>query len=514
MVTGAPGRWPGSNRRAPLLAGLAVLVVAVSSIAAGAWWGFPVQDDTYMIRLLRMGGPNLILAEHPDRPIAGFLIGSCARIAGESRPLYIAVGLLFWCALAAEGAGLWIRLFPGWSRAWPAVALAVVAPVISQVQFTTLTTVVPCVLPVVLVLAAMLTVLRGADAGMGTGARIAAVVLCACAGAVSEYSLAAVSGAATYLFLRARWRGGLTLGAGVGIGYVVYRALGHMAARATTDPDVQLEVLVRNGWSVPLRILSAAWTCIVGSWGVAVSELRIEWSSKSTLVAAVVALALAACVAAVRVDRGSPDAPERGAGNLLALVAAVIVGLVPAFVLREFPLRRIYETRFFVPVLVFASCSTLAGLLYLSRPRLRALVVLSIVLICADRLVIRAVEEKRLKWGLERIGQDLRPLVGDAAGLVVVVVPARFAMSPEETMTKVTYAWGFPQAGRLWMMGAEEAKGLFGPRAGCRSATTLDMGPQVIRWPRADEPVRLVLWDASHTEQPDLEPYYRGCVAR
>jgi hypothetical protein len=33
----------------------------------------------------------------------------------------------------------------------------------------------------------------------------------------------------------------------------------------------------------------------------------------------------------------------------------------------------------------------------------------------------------------------------------------------------------------------------------------------IIRWPRADEPVRLVLWDQGDFQDLDPEPYYRGC---
>jgi hypothetical protein len=500
------------DRRSQLLIGLVLFVLAASTIAAGAWWGFPVQDDVYMIRLLRMGGPNLILAEHPDRPVVGLLMASCVRIAGEHRILYIAVGLLFWLVLAAEGAQLWIRLFPEWPRAWPVVALAVVAPVLTLVQFTTLTTVFPCVLPVVLVLAALLILLNRLDVGVGAGTRIATVLLSACAAVVSEYALATAVAAATLLLLRRRWRGALTLLAGVSLGYVVFRAITEVTVRTYTDPDVQLEAVLRKPWSAPIRTLAAAWDCMVGSWGRAASDLRIEWSSKSTVLAAGVALAAAGCVAALSWNRGSVDLPDRAGGTLVEIIAAVIAGLVPAFVIRDFPLIRTYETRFFLPVLVFASCATVAGLLYLTRPRFAPLLLSAVVFICSDRLVLRAIEEKRLQSGLERIGERLRPLV-DGEGLVVVVSQARIDMSPEERMTKATYRWRFPQAGRLWFMRPDQAKTLLGPRTGCRRAESLHLKLQILRW-RIDQPIRLALWDASDSDEPDLEPYFRGCPTR
>jgi hypothetical protein len=513
------------SRRIELLVGLALLVLVSSTLAAGAWWGFPVQDDTYMIRLLRLGGPGLILAEHADRPVVGRLIAGCVRLVGEHRAPYIAVGLLFWMGLAAEGALLWIRLFPEWSYAWPAVALAVVAPVVTLVQFTTLTTVFPCVLPVVLVLAGLLVLLGRPEAGVGAGTRIAAALLAASAAVVSEYALATALAAATYLLLRRRWRGALSLLAGVSVGYAVFRAISDVTLRMTTDPDVQLETVLQQPWSPPLRTLSAAWDCIVGSWGRAAAGLQIEWASKSTLFAAGVALAAAICAAALRMDRAAADPPGSVGGRLLAVIAAVIAGLAPAFVIRSFPLSRVFETRYFLPVLVFASCATVAGLLSLARPRFASLVLLAVVFLSVDRLVLRAIEEKRLQSELERFGDRVRPFVGREEGLVVVVTPDRIGVSPEETMAKATYRWAFPQAGRFWIVRSAYAEARFGPRSGCRRVESLPVAPsrragargrleQVIRWPHADEPIRLILWDASHSDEADLEPYFRGCPAR
>lgn len=500
-----------SDRRLQLLVGLALLVLTTSTIAVGAWWGFPVQDDNYMIRLLRMGGPNLILAEHQDRPVMGHLIAACVRLAGERPALYIAIGLVLWMCLALEAALLWIRLFPEWPHAWPAVALAVVAPVVTLVQFTTLTTVVPCVLPVVLVLAALLFVLSRPDAGVGAGTRIATALLGASAAVVSEYALATVFAAATLLLLRRRWRGALSLLAGVSVGYVVFRAISEVTVRATTDPDIQLERILRSP-SAPFRILGAAWDCMVGSWGRAASDLRIEWDSKSTLLAAGVALAAAVCASALRTDRSAADPAERVGGRLLALIAAVIAGLVPTFVIRSFPLTREFETRFFLPVLIFASCATVAGLLSLARPRFASLVSLAVVFLCVDLLVLRAFQEKRLQAGLQRFGERVRPFVGDEGGLVVLVSTTRVGLSAEETMAEATYRWAFPQAGRLDIVRPNTAVELFGPRSGCRSTASLRLDPDIIRWPRAKEPIRLVLWDAAHADEPDPEPYFRGCL--
>jgi len=508
-----------ADRRIQVLVGLALGALVVSTIAAGMWWGFPVQDDSLMIRLLRMGGPPLIVAEHPDRPVFGHLLATCARIAGEHRLLYVAIGLLLWLVLAAEAALLWIRLFPEWFHAWPAVALAVVAPVVTFVQFTTLTTVFPCVLPVVFVIAALLIVLSRPDDRLDAGTRIAAALLVACGAVVSEYALAAVAAAATFLLLSRRWRSSLTFLAGVSLGYVVFRAISDVTVRVHTDPAVQLERLQRKPWPVPFRTLSAAWSCAVGSWGRAASDFRIEWDSRSTLLAACCALAVAGGVAALSWNRVPVDRPEGIGGRLLALIAAAIAGLTPVFFISKFPLKLTYETRYFLPVLVFTSCATVAGLLHFTWPRYAPLALFAVVFLAADRLVLGAIEEKRLQAELERIGeQRLRPLVGKEEGLVVIVSTGDIEsggrlreIPPEERMAKETYPWPYPDFGRLWVVRPATAAAFFGPRSGCRRAESLHLEPREIRCTRADEPIRLILWDNSQSDEPDLEPYFRGC---
>ncbi len=467
-----------------------------------------------MIRLLRLGGPSFILTENVDRPVVGRLVAACVRIAGEDRSLYIAIGLLFWLGLAAEGAFLWIRLFPRQSFAWPAVALAILAPIVTIVQFTTITTVFPCVVPVVLVLAALLILLSRPDDELGLLTRVAAGFLAASAAVISEYALATAAAAAALLVLRRYWLGALTVGAGVSLGYVVFRAISDVTVRVTTDPAIQLESILRKPLSAPFRILAAAWDCLVGSWGRAVSDLQIQWSSKSTLLATGVALAVAVSVVALRGSRASVDSPDPVGSNLLPVIGAVVAGLVPTFAIWRFPLTRVYETRYFLPILVFASCATIAGCLRLSRPRYAPIVLFVFLFVGVDRLILRAIEEKRLQTELEQFGERMRPFVGEEKGLVILVSPGRDGISPEETMAKATYPWHFPQAGRLWIVPPSGAEARFGPRSGCRSVESLRLEPRVIRWPRSDEPIRRVLYDAAHVGGPDPEPYFRGCPAR
>jgi len=100
---------------------LALALFVVATLGYGAWFGFPVQDDTYMIRLLRLGGPARILSDHPDRPVYGFLLAAATGLAGEHRAFYVAIGLAGWLLFAGEAIWFWVLLFPEWASAWPAV---------------------------------------------------------------------------------------------------------------------------------------------------------------------------------------------------------------------------------------------------------------------------------------------------------------------------------------------------------------------------------------------------------
>jgi hypothetical protein len=502
---------PDRRRGLVIVLSLALALFVVGSLGYGAWFGFPVQDDTYMIRLLRLGGPDRIVSEHPDRPVYGVLLAAGARLGGERRAAYVAIGVAGWLLLAGEAIWLWLLLFPEWSSAWPAVGLAVVAPVVACVQFSTLTTLLPCVLPVMLVLLGVLLFLRVSAHDVGWGLGLAAFLLTLAATVLSEYGLATAAAAMAFLILLGRWRSSAWFGAGAAIGYLAFRALGVLSVRKETDPHLQLVGLLSRPWTRPFRVASAAWSAIVGAWGGAASKIQVDWASKSTLLAAVLGVGVASAAVAVwALRRDQPDVPSAGR-RLLALGAGVVAGLYPAITIMGWPMRLIFETRYLLPALVFASCATVALALALARPRRAAAAIFLIAFLAGNALVLRAFEERKLQRLLEAAGRRLESYVGDQSGLVVLVAPDRLGQSKEEVMAKATYRWSFPQASRVLLMRQGDALLRFGPRSGCRPLASVTAWPQVIRWPRAEEPVRVVLWDSGDMESFDPEPYFRGC---
>ena len=176
----------------------------------------------------------------------------------------------------------------------------------------------------------------------------------------------------------------------------------------------------------------------------------------------------AACVATLWRGRAA-DAPPAPVGRrLAALIAAVTVGVAPAVVIKGWPLTRVFESRFFLPVLLMASCATMALLLAVLHSRFASVAILAVTFLAANRLVLGAIEERRLQSTLERFGERVRPLVLAERGLLVVVSPDRLRISEEEEMVKATSRWGSSQRGRLWILRPDEAAAQFGPRSGCR----------------------------------------------
>jgi hypothetical protein len=501
--------------RAPsVFVGCVVAAFILTTLALGSWWGFPVQDDNYMIRLLRRGGPDRIIRDQPERPICAALIAGSARVAGEHRERYILVGLVLWSAFSAVSVRFWRLLFPEWAQAWPAIALAVVAPVLAVVQFTTVTTLYQCLVPVILLLAALVVLLGRSDCGAQWKPRLGVVLLAAAGAALSEYGLAAGGAAAVFLLMRRRWRGTLTLLAGGIAGYAIFRAMSDVHVRKATNPALQIQRLLSRPWPHPFSILTAAWYSVVGAWGRAVSEIRVEWSSKSTILGVLVALLVAGTATALFRHRREGVPGEGIGGRVLALLAAVVAGLAPAVIIQAWPLRLVYETRFTLPVVVFASCATAAILLAVARPELRALAVFALSFVAADRLIVQAFEEKRLQQNLEALGDRVLPFVRQTDGLVVLVSPDRTGQSAVEAMAKATYRWNLSDSDRFWMIRPEDLDPGFQSRTGCPDLRSVRLPPQYLGWPRATDDIAQLLWDPAERSGWSPVPYFPGCFSR
>lgn len=445
----------------------------------------------------------------PDRPVCGVLIQLCTLAADGHKAIYIAIAILSWLWLAAAAAGLWDALFPEWTRASSAVALATVAPIVTRIQFTTVTTVFPVVVPVALVLTALVLLLRNPEGKGGYGNGILAAVMVAGAIVMSEYGLATTIAATTLLLVLRRWHSIVSLSGGAAIGYLVFRAISNVALRGATDPDVQFAQLLRHPWLYPPKVLSSIWYCTIGAWARAASEVALDWNSKSTLLAVLAGLTIAAMTAIFVGERREPEAVDGFRRRLLALVAAVTAGRLPAVIVMGWPAIKIYPSRFQLPILAFASCTIVAVILAVTKPRYRPLALSAFFFLAAYQLVVRAFEQRTLQCELERFGENLRPHMR-SGGLVVVIVPDRLELMQVEIL-KAAEKWSADEANRLWVERPDEALRLFGPRSGCRSLESIHLETPLLRWPLPHDKISRILWAPSSSEKDALEPYFTGC---
>jgi hypothetical protein len=461
---------------------------------------------------MHRGGPALVRAEHPDRPVPGALIALSAQAAGQTTTLYVVMTVAAWLLLGAVAAMLWRALFPEWPEAAPLVALAMVSPLVVRIQFTTVTTLFPVVVPVLLALAALVLVLRRPERGISLGTGSLAAVLFAAAVLTSEYGLATTVSAFVLLLLLRRPRSAMLLAGGAAAGYLGFRLLGDVAVRKATDPDLQLFRLVSDPWPPLFRIASSAWYCTVGAWADAASGLTLNLSSKSTLAAFFAGLAAAALATVPFPFRGgrsgSLEPPAGLRRRLLALPAAVLVGLTPAVIITGWPPLKVYESRFALPIMAFGVCFTVAVVLSVARVERRALVAFFLAFLAAHQLVRMAFEERSLALELDRFGERIRPLLANGNDLTIIVVPDRPSLMSVELL-KAARTWTPEESGRLWFEEPQDAYRVLGPRSSCRDPRTLRLEPPGLRWPMGDGRVSQVLWAASKPGSPEAEPYFR-----
>ena len=437
------------------------------------------------------------------------MLAQTARVFGEHRFLYIMVGLLAWSLLAAETAALWKRLYPELRSLWPVAALASVSPILAHVQFTTVTTVYPCLLPVELVFGAVIVAVSRRD----RLAMVAALLLAATAAAVSEYGVATSLAATAFLLVRREKRSAGTIFIGALAGYAVYRAMSDVAVRRVTNPSLQVSRLVERPLVPIPRIRRPVWDSLVGAWGRAAGRLVLDWNSKSTLIAT--ALALLVALAVVRLARAPavPDGdppPPASRRRLGSLVAAVAAGLIPAVVIKGWPLSHQYDTRILLPVSSFACCATMGILALFVRRRYLPIALALLSFLAADQLVICAWQERRLSIELARTSDALRPLVHRVDGLTVLVTGGWPDRTNEELTGRMTYRWSSEDARRLWIERPDAALDLFGARTACRDLTSLAVDPNDLEWPASDPTIAQLLFDDS-ADGTDFQPYYLDC---
>ena len=482
----------------------------LGALAFGAWTGFPVYDDAYLVLFLREAGVGALAAQHPHRPLFGLLLKWAAEAFGIHRGPYVAMATACWGLLAWQTHRLSRRLLPGAPEPAVLAALLTLTPILVTTQYTTVTTVLPANVPVSLCLAALLICLR--DDAQGDRARLlGAAVLVAASVVLSEYGIAAGAACVALLAACRRYRAAGVLFLGTASGYLLFRAGADLSVRAKQSPSAQLGVLLGHPHLAALRFLEGMWRCLVGAWATAAGAIRLSFSDRSTLLAAL-AGALAAATVALVYRRADPEARGPfGGRERLGLLAAIAGGILPVVLAnRSLTSGDPYESRYLLPVLPFAALAAAFSLHRMTAPRFRKGACAALAFVAGYWVVAGAFEARRDQRRMEEIGARLRPLVRDSSGITVAVVPDKWKLDGSDITPKVTWTWSDEDAKRVWVMPASRAAVEFGPRGKCRGADRVALASELMATERTGPLAHLVWLSPWERSLGDLEPYCVG----
>jgi hypothetical protein len=485
-----------------LLALAAVVLLAVN--AYGAISGFPVMDDGELLTTAREAGPAALISTNRDRPINAWLIHTSYGLLGERPRLWVATAAVFWAIFACQTARLARRVFPEDSGLPGLCALLVLAPLVVEMQHTTLTFVFAAILPVVLAFEALLLTLRpGRDRDLRLWRLAFAASLVAAGALVSEYSVAVIVPAAVFLAVLARFRAAAALSVGAGIGLLGFRAIADLQARPDTMPAVQAARLAGRLAQLPARWLSGFWYTLVGAYGSAAGAMKLDLATLSSILGAAVGLGCAVAVAWAyrREPPGGHSARKR---EFCGLCAAVAVGIATTVLASRIPDAGNFQSRFRLPILPFAVLATAYAADRVARPRWRFVPGTLLAFLAGFTAVTTAFQVRRVQALYDEIAQRVRPIARASQGLTVVVLADPGYSVP---WAKLQSHYGLDDEKRTWALSDGNAARIFGPRGACRGTDRLEI-PATLRTIGREGPINQMLWAYRTVEgEVRLEPY-------
>lgn len=493
------------KRSDTMLALAATVLLAIN--AFGAISGFPVGDDGELLTTAREAGGTALLTTNRDRPVNAWLIHTSYVLFAERRILWVATAAVFWAIFAWQTARLTRRVLPEAPGLAGLCALLVLAPLVVEMQHTTLTFAFAAMLPVVLAFEALLLTLRTErDRDLGPWRLALAAGLVAAGALVSEYSIAVVAPAAAFLVVLARFRAAAALAVGAGVGLLGFRSFADLNARPDTMPAVQAARLAGRITQLPVRFLSGVWYTLVGAYGSAAGALKLDLATMSSILAAAVGVVCAAAVAwAYR--RDPRDARPARKREFCALCAAVAVGVGMTVLASRIPDAGNFQSRFRLPILPFAVAATAYAAERVARPRWRFLPATLLGFLAGFTAVTAAFQTRRVQALYDDIAERVRPIARASQGLTVVAFDEPGYSVP---WAKLQARYGLDDEKRTWAFLGGPANHKFGFRDACRGTDRLHVAP-TLRTIGREGPIAQILW-AYRTPEGEvrLEPY---CLA-
>ncbi len=484
----------------------------LGAIAFGTWCGFPVFDDAYLLLFLREQGHGSIAGANSHRPLCGLLLQGFVDTFGPSRLPYVALNFAFWVLLAWQTWRLSRRLFVDDAGTAVLSALFVLAPILVKTHYTTITTLFPANLPVSICFAVLLFTLRN-DAERRPVPLVLAGGLVLAAATLSEYGVAAAAASIVFLLALQKRRAALIILFGAIIGYLVFQSIGDFRLRPTKVTTTQFEMLTQRPLQTVLHFFVSLWQCFIGAYGTAVGKIQLEAGSRSTIFSAFAGV-VAMGMILKWFPQSNPDASQNDSRrSTIAVLFAVASGLIPVVLANQSPASGdSYETRFFIPILPFATIAIVRGSLRLAMPRFRPWIAAILTFVAVYAVCIGAFEKRREQKTMKDLGRLLEPIVRGTDEITIAVVPDYEKLGGPDITPKVAWNWPGTLVQRLWVMTTNEALLLFGPRTECRNASWIDIAPGFLSVGRRGPVSHLMFVPSFWTSQKEfshksLEPY-------
>lgn len=468
-------------RLAPTWAEAGVLFLFVFATTWVAWLVRPSWDDGW-IELMHASGRSLQQALG-DRPVYGAYL-TWLHEHGMLWSVHLGVHLFGWFAQGAAAMAVWSLFFPASPRFRLTAGCLTIAPVICQYQML----IVGGTIYLIQVAAVFLGFVciywavqsRAALWWKGailllTGANVFLNTL------VSEYTVPAALAAAVLLWfllgargrpLRTRvlataWLPAIALG-----GYSLY----YLIADAAVRPDVRPEKIILGAANLTSllttslgNLASELWQLCLGRTLAGLGRLRIEPTAGGMLVFGLGGLVAAAIVwASLRQRDASPDdrleilSAARTAGVFLL---AISLGLLPIVLIGRVGTLFQMETRYWLPVLPIAACTTVLLIRSFAREKLTAVVIAILALVCGYVAVDEARRELQRAAQTRASGRALHTMLTpegiNVAFFVYEAPDTRRAWVTErsyELTAALTADWPTKDRNRFWAWAARHGQ--------------------------------------------------------
>ncbi len=498
--------------RRPIIPGL-IFAGMLCAIAFGTLRGFPVFDDACLYLLGNEKDQVKIAEAKSNRPIYGLLLQQFVDTFALNETAYVILNLVFWILLAWQTYRLSTRLFESQYSAVLS-ALMVLSPIFVKTHFSTITILIPGNLPVSICLGVLLLSLREKTQQKPI-LLVLIGVLSLAAAVLSEYGVATAAASITLLLVLKRLRPAIAILAGTIVGFFIFQRIGDFSLNNQSRvASKQLETFLNQPIQAIFDLIVNLWTSLLSSYGSAAAAIRLENDTRSTIVSVI-----AGIFAAILIKKWFHQSDENSAEprKLLGFLLATVAGLLPVVYANEFPASGyLYETRFFIPILPFATIATVRGTLNIVDQRFRPWVAALFIFIAVCTVCNSAFDTWREQSRMESVGEVVKPYVLESEGITVVGVPDTGGLDGADITPKVTKKWPRALERRVWILPLNHATELFGSRTECRNTTWMELEPRF--WSRRRGTVSHLLYMPSFWEsspiQPSSERIQPYCVER